>query len=181
SSSSATRRARSLARLERPADNRKVASPNLAGPTFGANCPHGMNKCQLSAACWLGGFKWTISRPQRGQTGSPPSSSPPHAEHVSPQPRRGVGVGPVTVQQGRGLKVRTERWQSESPARRKRRPRRCRLLCRQSRATERRKGSWSYSPKANRAWRIQDTGQLRGEGARLASESPRNLKRKGAA
>src|SRR5467141_1160278 len=31
--SSADSRARSLARLERPADNRKVASPNLAGPT----------------------------------------------------------------------------------------------------------------------------------------------------
>ena len=28
-------RARSLAWLERPADNRKVASPNLAGPTLG--------------------------------------------------------------------------------------------------------------------------------------------------
>src|SRR5467141_5140299 len=31
--SSADSRARSLARLERPADNRKVASPTLAGPT----------------------------------------------------------------------------------------------------------------------------------------------------
>src|SRR5947199_109475 len=33
--STAPPRARSLAWLERPADNRKVASPNLAGPTFG--------------------------------------------------------------------------------------------------------------------------------------------------
>src|SRR5438034_9418573 len=33
--STAPPRARSLAWLERPADNRKVASPNLAGPTSG--------------------------------------------------------------------------------------------------------------------------------------------------
>src|SRR3989441_6676399 len=31
--------ARSLARLERPADNREVASPNLAGPTLGQCAP----------------------------------------------------------------------------------------------------------------------------------------------
>src|SRR5438093_4235168 len=36
----ATPRARSLAWLERPADNRKVASPNLAGPTFDGLLTH---------------------------------------------------------------------------------------------------------------------------------------------
>ena len=47
--STAPPRARSLAWLERPADNRKVASPNLAGPTQGSfdRCERKINRAGL--------------------------------------------------------------------------------------------------------------------------------------
>lgn len=42
--------ARSLARLERPADNREVASPNLAGPTSGRAALLGATRKKMLSA-----------------------------------------------------------------------------------------------------------------------------------